>query len=126
MSQPFDVSRSLTAFEQDNTLVAVIEMSQSKWLVAAMIPGVARRPLKKLDADASALLKLLQRWCEEAHKADVRSSESSAPMRLDGMDSGWPAGCRPALSKLTSSILRASRCLASTGVSKAIGSTRNC
>jgi transposase len=69
MSQPFDVSRSLTAFEQDSTLVAVIEMSQSKWLVAAMIPGVTRRPLKKLDADASALLKLLQRWCEEAHRA---------------------------------------------------------
>jgi transposase len=69
MSQSFDASRSLTAFEQDSTLVAVIEMSQSKWLVAAVIPGVARRPLKKLDADAGALLKLLQRWCEEARKA---------------------------------------------------------
>jgi transposase len=42
MSQPFDASRSLTAFEQDSTLVAVIEMSQSKWLVAAVIPGVER------------------------------------------------------------------------------------
>src|SRR5258708_13369022 len=69
MSQSFDASRSLTAFEQDSTLVAVIEMSQSKWLVAAMIPGIARQPLKKLDADAGALLKLLQRWREEAGKA---------------------------------------------------------
>jgi transposase len=69
MSQSFDAGRSLTAFEQDSTLVAVIEMSQSKWLVAAMIPGVARQPLKKLDADAAALLKLLQRWREEARKA---------------------------------------------------------
>ena len=69
MSQPFDASRSLTAFEQDSTLVAVIEMSQSKWLVAAMIPGVARQPLKKLDANADALLKLLQRWRDEARKA---------------------------------------------------------
>lgn len=69
MSQLFDASRSLTAFEQDSTLVAVIEMSQSKWLVAAMIPGVARQPLKKLDTDAGALLKLLQRWCEEARKS---------------------------------------------------------
>ena len=59
MSQSFDASRSLTAFEQDSTLVAVIEMSQSKWLVAAAIPGVARQPLKKLDANADALLKLL-------------------------------------------------------------------
>ena len=69
MSQSFDASRSLTAFEQDSTLVAVIEMSQSKWLVAAMIPGVARQPLKKLDANADALLKLLQRWQDEARKA---------------------------------------------------------
>ena len=69
MSQSFDASRSLTAFEQDSTLVAVIEMSQSKWLVAAAIPGVARQPLKKLDANADALLKLLQRWQDEARKA---------------------------------------------------------
>jgi transposase len=69
MSQSFDTSRSLTAFEQDSTLVAVVEMSQSKWLVAAVLPGVERRPLKKLDADADALLKLLQRWCGEARKA---------------------------------------------------------
>jgi transposase len=69
MSQSFDASRSLTAFEQDTTLVAVIEMSQSKWLVAAVIPGVERGPLKKLDADADALLKLLHRWRDEAHKA---------------------------------------------------------
>ena len=69
MSQSFDASKSLTAFEQDSTLVAVIEMSQSKWLVAAVLPGVARQPLKKLDADAGALLKLLQRWRDEARKA---------------------------------------------------------
>src|SRR4051812_42944585 len=56
MSQSFDASKSLTAFEQDSTLVAVIEMSQSKWLVAAVVPGIARQPLKKLDADAGALL----------------------------------------------------------------------
>ena len=68
MSQSFDASRSLTALEQDSTLVAVIEMSQSNWLVAAAIPGVERRPLKKLDADANALLKLLQRWRDEAHR----------------------------------------------------------
>jgi hypothetical protein len=30
----FDASRSLTTLEQDNTIVAVIEMSQSKRLIA--------------------------------------------------------------------------------------------
>src|SRR5260370_12983841 len=59
MSQSFDASKSLTAFEQDSTLVAVIEMSQSKWLVAAVVPGIARQPLKKRDTYAGALLRLM-------------------------------------------------------------------
>src|ERR1700758_4909136 len=66
MSQAFDASKSLTALEQDSTLIAVIEMSQSKWLVAAVVPGIKRQPLKKLDADEGALVKLLHRWRKEA------------------------------------------------------------
>jgi transposase len=69
MSQPFDASRSLTTLEQDSTIVAVIEMSQSKWLVAAVVPGVERQPLKRLDADEAALLKVLHRWRNEAGQA---------------------------------------------------------
>jgi transposase len=69
MSQPFDASRSLTALEQDSTIIAVIEMSQAKWLVAAVVPGVERQPLKRLDADEAALLKLLYRWRNEASQA---------------------------------------------------------
>jgi transposase len=69
MSQPFDASRSLTSLEQDSTIIAVIEMSQAKWLVAAVVPGVERQPLKRLDADEVALLKLLHRWRHEAGQA---------------------------------------------------------
>jgi transposase len=70
MSQPhFDASRSLTALEQDSTIIAVIEMSQSKWLVAALIPGVERHPLKKVDVQEEGLLKLLHRWRNEAGRA---------------------------------------------------------
>jgi transposase len=65
----FDASRSLTALEQDSTIIAVIEMSQTKWLVAALIPGVERQPLKKFDAHEEALLKLLHRWRREAGQA---------------------------------------------------------
>ena len=54
--------------EQDNTLIAVIEMSLSSWLVAGIVPGVARHPLKKLGADPEALLLLLHRWRAEAAK----------------------------------------------------------
>jgi transposase len=69
MRQLNDLSRSLVTLEQDATLIAVIEMSLSSWLVAGIVPGVERQPLKKLAVDESALLKLLHRWREEAEKA---------------------------------------------------------
>jgi len=65
---PNDLSRSLTALEQTTTLVAVVEMSQASWLVAGMIPGLGRQPLKKIAPNEAALLSLLQRWQEEAIK----------------------------------------------------------
>jgi transposase len=69
MPKPNDLSRSLTAFEQDSTLLVVIEMSQASWLVAGIVPGVDREPLKKLEPDGDALLRLLQRWRDEATRA---------------------------------------------------------
>ena len=38
-------------------------------LVAGLVPGIERQPLKKLDTDEDALLKLLHRWRDEAVKA---------------------------------------------------------
>ena len=65
-----DLSRSIAVFDQDRTLLVVVEMSQSSWLVAGMVPGLERRPLKKLDPDPAALVKLIERWRSEAEKAD--------------------------------------------------------
>jgi len=64
-----DLSRSLTAFDQDSTVVVVVEMSAASWLVAGMLPGIARQPLKKLEPDPGALEQLLERWRTEAAKA---------------------------------------------------------
>ncbi len=69
MPQPNDLSRSLVALEQDATLIAVIEMSQASWLVAGIVPGIERQPLKKLTTDQEGLLQLLHRWRNEAAKA---------------------------------------------------------
>jgi transposase len=69
MPQSNDLSRSFTSLNQDNTLIVVIEMSQSSWLVAGMVPGVERQPLKKLDPGGDQLLKLLNRWRREALQA---------------------------------------------------------
>jgi transposase len=64
-----DLSRSLVAFDQDSTLVAVIEMSSASWLVGGLVPGLSREPRKKLSPDPQALLRLLHQWCAEAAKA---------------------------------------------------------
>src|SRR4051812_49894719 len=69
MPQPNDLSRSPIALNQDGTLIAIIEMSRSSWLVAGIVPGIARHPLKKLAADEAALLGLLERWRGEAAQA---------------------------------------------------------
>jgi len=69
MLQSNDLSRPFTALNQDSSLIVVIEMSQSSWLVAGMIPGIERQPLKKLEPDEDQLLKLLSRWRHEARHA---------------------------------------------------------
>jgi transposase len=69
MAQVNDLSRSLVSFEQSGTLVVVLEMSQSSWLAAGVVPGVERRPLKKISPDPAALLQLVERWRDQAVRA---------------------------------------------------------
>jgi transposase len=90
MSQSFDANRSLTALDQDSTIIAVIEMSQSSWLAAALVPGVKRQPLKKLDVDKDVLLKLLHRWRDEAGRAG-HPIERIAVAYEAGRDGFWLA-----------------------------------
>jgi transposase len=69
MSKPNDLSECLAALEQDSTVIAVIELGLKGWLVAGIVPGIERHPLKKLGADEVALVRLLHRWRDEAKKA---------------------------------------------------------
>jgi transposase len=85
-----DLSRSLTPLDPDGTLIAVIEMSLSSWLVAGIVPGVERQPLKKLAVDENTLLKLLHRWQEEAKKAG-RKIERIVVAFEAGRDGFWLA-----------------------------------
>jgi transposase len=72
MRQTNDLSKSLTPFVQGDTLIAVIELSLSSWLVAGVVPGVARQPLKKLEPNEAELLRLLLRWRDEAVKSGCK------------------------------------------------------
>ena len=85
-----DLSRSVTPFEPDGTMIAVIEMSLMSWLVAGIVPGVERQPLKKLGIDEGALLKLLHRWREEAQKAGHRIKRIAVAFEA-GRDGFWLA-----------------------------------
>jgi hypothetical protein len=38
-----DLSRCLDPLDMDATLIAVVEMSQSSWLVGGIVPGVERQ-----------------------------------------------------------------------------------
>lgn len=64
-----DLSRSLVALDQAITMLAVVELSQSSWLVAGMVPGIERRPLKKLEPDPATLVNLLEGWRVAASNA---------------------------------------------------------
>jgi transposase len=90
MPHPNDLSRSLMAFEQDRTLVAVIEMGLASWLVAGVVPGICRHPLKKIAPDPDRLTMTLSRWKEEAERAG-RVIERVAVAFEAGRDGFWLA-----------------------------------
>ena len=64
-----DLNQSYAAFDQASTIVSVIELSSKSWLLAGTVPGVERRPRKKLPSDPHEVVRQLERWCAEAVKA---------------------------------------------------------
>src|SRR3954470_8115037 len=66
MPQPNDLSRSLVTLDQNSTIIAVLEMSQSSWLVAGMLPGIERQPHKQLNPSPERLVAVLHAWRDEA------------------------------------------------------------
>jgi len=90
MPRPDDLSRFLVTLQQDSTLIAVVELSQSSWLVAGIVPGLGRHPLKKLEPDQEALLRLLRRWQEEASKAGRTVTRIAVAFEA-GRDGFWLA-----------------------------------
>ena len=88
--KPNDLSRSLAVLDVDHTLIAVVEMSLSSWLVAGIVPGVERQPLKKLKTDECALLELLHRWRSEAERAGHKITRIAVAFEA-GRDGFWLA-----------------------------------
>src|SRR5260370_38691254 len=66
MPQPNALSRSLVALDQNNTIIAVVELSQSSWPVGGVVPGIERQPCKKLEPTPERLRAVLHHWREDA------------------------------------------------------------
>src|SRR5437763_1556890 len=90
MPQANDLSRCLLTLEQGSTLIAVVELSQASWLVAGIVPAVERQPLKKIEADEEALLRLLHRWRDEAARAGRAVTRVAVAFEA-GRDGFWLA-----------------------------------
>jgi transposase len=90
MPQCHDLNKSHAALEQSSTLVAVIEMGLTSWLVAGIVPGIERHPLKKLAVDEEALLTLLYRWQDEAASAGHTVTRIAVAFEA-GRDGFWLA-----------------------------------
>jgi transposase len=76
--------------DQNSTIIAVIEMSQSSWLVGGIVPGIERQPRKKLEPNPERLLAVLHRWRDEAVRAG-RTIRRIAVAFEAGRDGFWLA-----------------------------------
>ena len=90
MPQPNDLSRSLVALDHNSTIIAVVELSQSSWLVGGGLPGIERQPRKKLEPSPERLLALLHRWRDEAIKAGRNITRIALAFEA-GRDGFWLA-----------------------------------
>jgi transposase len=74
-------------------LIAVAELSLSGWLVAGVVPGVERQPLKKLKPEPDPLQELLQRLGNEAERSGRTIARTLVAYEA-GRDGFWLARTR--------------------------------
>ncbi|PKR89656.1 hypothetical protein CXZ10_09860 [Pleomorphomonas diazotrophica] len=126
MPYQFTASRAITAFDQDCTLIVVIEMGQSTWLVTGLLPGVERQPLKKLGPDPDSLFALIDRWRQECCQSGRKIERLVVAYEAGRDGSGWRDGLATAVSRRMSSIQAAWLCPEIAAVRRQIVSTRPC
>ena len=91
--ETFELNCSRTSLALENTLVVVVEMSLSTWLVYAEVPGLERHAMKKMSVDEAGLLSQLYCWRDEAEKrSDCRVTRICVAYEA-GRDGFWLARC---------------------------------
>jgi transposase len=70
MPKHSDARSVATTFDHDSTLVLALELSGKSWKLGSVVPGVARRAERNLEArDMAGVLKSIERWTKEAMSA---------------------------------------------------------
>ena len=90
MSKPADLNRCLAPLDQEHTIIAVIEMSQSSWLVAGVVPGIERQPLKKLEPTRTPFSSCCTAGAHEAGQAGREITRIAVAFEA-GRDGFWLA-----------------------------------
>ena len=101
MPQPNDLSRSLVALDQNSTIIGVIEMNQSIWLVAGVLPGIERQPRKSWSRMPKGCLACCIAGAMRRSGPVKRSRGLRLPLKPAATASGWRAGSRRAGSRRT-------------------------
>src|SRR3712207_5796120 len=78
------------AVDHQTTLVAVLELSGSSWMIAGQIPGVERTVKSKIEPSAPAVLKVLEGWVRRARAAGKTVSRTVLAYEI-GRDGFWLA-----------------------------------
>src|SRR5258705_13920538 len=65
-------------------------MSKPRWRVSGVVAGIYRRPLKHLKPDATAVLRLIERWRNKARRACPAISRIALAYEA-GRDGFWLA-----------------------------------
>ena len=93
MPQPNDLSRSLVALDEDSTIIAVVEMSQSSWLVAGMLPGIDwANDARSWSRVQKGCLACCIAGATRRSRPAARSRGLRWPSKPAAMASGWRAG----------------------------------
>jgi hypothetical protein len=107
MTQTLTAASKPVALDYDNTLVAAIEVSNVRWVLAAQVPGLPRLKAKRsVEPTAEALM--------------------AASTRRVGRGSGWRDGSSAVASKYTLSSPRAFLLIGGLAERSLTGSTRSC
>jgi hypothetical protein len=91
MPQPNDLSRSLVALDQNSTIIAVIEMSQSSWLVRGMLPGIYYRHHPRAGERVSVVVSCCISY-NFLHPIRARGASSSLSLALAAEKDAVSAG----------------------------------